>query len=102
MLIQRAGAVVFGMVMMGASAGLYAAPLPAVQGETQVAAKHGKMVSFSLKNETAAALNLKCGDEPMVLDAGKTTKVTLPMGERVTFAEASGMHACSRGDSGRG
>ena len=93
MLSQRAGAVVFGMVLMGANAAGYAAPMPAVQGTTQAVAKHGKMVSFSVKNDTPAALNLKCGEEPMTLDPGKTTRVTLPVGATVTFAEASGVHA---------
>ncbi len=94
MLMRRAGAIVFGVVMMGASAGLYAAPKPATTGEAQgVVAKHGKMVSFMVKNETAGPLSLKLGDEPMTLDPGKMTKVTLPLGARVTFAEASGEHA---------
>lgn len=91
--MQRAGVLWIGVVLMSAGPGLYAASLPAGQEVTQAAAKHGKMVSFTLKNDTGAALSLKCGEEPMTLDPGKTTKVTLPMGATVTFAEASGAHA---------
>ena len=92
MSIHRAGVIVFAMVMMTGSAAVYAAPAGPTEVPAQAAAKHEKTVSFSVRNETPAALKLRCGDEPMTVEPGQTAKVKLPAGAAVTFAEASGVH----------
>ncbi len=48
-----------------------------------------KLVSFSLRNDSAAPLKIMAGDSAMTIDAGKTLAMKLPAGTSVTAVEAT-------------
>lgn len=93
MTIRHAVVAVFAMGLMGAGEAVYASSLTAVQVPVHAMFAHEKTVHFGVKNETAAPLKLKCGEELMSVDPGKTAQVKVPVGTKVTFVEASGPHA---------
>ena len=67
---------------------IHAAPLTLPSSVHAMFAK-SKLVSFSLRNDSAAALKIMAGDSPMTIEAGKTLAVKLPAGSKVTAAEAT-------------
>ncbi len=48
-----------------------------------------KMVAFNLRNDTAAPLKLKTGENVVTIGAGKTMNLKLPSGTSVTTEEAT-------------
>jgi hypothetical protein len=51
-----------------------------------------KNVQLSLRNATSSAIELRAGDTVMKLEAGKTVRVSLPAGTRVTTNTATAAH----------
>lgn len=47
-------------------------------------------VRFSLRNDTAAPIDLKAGDNTVTLAPGKTLSLKLPIGTRIQTAAATG------------
>ena len=93
MMKRRVLIAVFAMAAMGTSEAMYASRLTAMQVPVRAMFGHDKIVHFGVRNETATPLKLKCGEEIMSVDPGKTAQVKLPVGTKVTFADASGAHA---------
>jgi hypothetical protein len=54
--------------------------------------KSSKTVQLSLRNTTSTDLELRAGDTVMKLEAGKTMRVTLAAGTRVTTNTATAAH----------
>jgi hypothetical protein len=52
-----------------------------------------KKISFNLRNDTGAALELKVGDKVTTLKAGETLPVKLPVGTRIVTDTATEHHA---------
>jgi len=65
---------------------VYAAPVGFYSGNTT---ETGKSVSLTLHNASAAALELKVGDNVITLDAGKALEVKLPIGTRILANKAT-------------
>ena len=74
-----------------ASEAVHAAPVAVA---TSVHAMFGKtkLVTFSLRNDTALPLKLKAGDSEMTIEAGKTLPLKLPAGTSITTQEATDNH----------
>jgi hypothetical protein len=51
-----------------------------------------KTVKFSLRNDSATAMELKVGDNVMTIDAGKTVTLNLPVGTRILTNAATTTH----------
>lgn len=49
-----------------------------------------KLVKFSLRNDGAAPLTLKAGEETITLEVGKTKNVELAVGTRIVRQDATG------------
>ena len=92
MTARRVAIAVFAMTMVGASGAMHASTVGAVQVPVQAMFGHEKIVHFGVTNGTDAPLKLQCGEEVVSVDPGKTAKVKLPVGSKVTFIEASGKH----------
>jgi hypothetical protein len=60
-------------------------PVPAFFGKA-------KNVQLSLRNATSSDIELRAGDTVMKLEAGKTMRVNLPAGTRVTTNTATAAH----------
>ncbi|MEO6801953.1 MAG: hypothetical protein ABI197_01775 [Granulicella sp.] len=73
---------------MGASTAVYArtADTPSL---TYVGFTKSKTVTFSLRNDSGAAMELKVGDSVMTIESGKTVKVKLPVGTRIVTNTAT-------------
>ena len=93
MINRRVAVAVCAMAILGAGEGMQASTVGAVQVPVRAMFGHEKMVHFGVTNATAAPLKLKCGEQVVSVDPGKTTEVKLPVGSKVTFAEVSGEHA---------
>ena len=93
MMIRRVAIAVFAMTMMGANEAMHASTVGAVQVPVQAMFGHDKVVHFGVTNGTDAPLKLKCGEEVVSVDPGKTAQMKLPAGSKVTFVEANGKHA---------
>jgi hypothetical protein len=67
---------------LGASTSVYArtADTPTL---SYVGFANTKTVTFSLRNDSGAAMELKVGENVMTLDNGKTVKLKLPVGTRI-------------------
>ena len=83
---------VFVLASMSASDAVYAAPV-AVRVPVQAMFAKSKLVSFNVRNDTAAPLKLRCGESVMTVDAGKTMDLHLPVGAKVVTEEAAGTTA---------
>lgn len=75
------------VLMAGES--VYAAPLTALHVPVQAMGKNKQMVSFHLRNDSAAPLIVKAGSQEMTLDPGKPVDVTLKVGDTVTIAKST-------------
>ena len=93
MMSRRATTAVFAVASMGLGHAMYASPMTAVRVPVHAMFAHEKVVHFAVRNETAVPMKLKCGEDVVSVDPGKTAQVKLPLGTRVTFAETSGAHA---------
>jgi hypothetical protein len=51
-----------------------------------------KVVTFNLRNDSGAAMELKVGETVMTIDAGKTVTVKLPVGTRIIANTATASH----------
>ncbi len=71
------------------SEAVFAAPA-AIHSPVHAMFAKSKLVKFSLRNDGAAPLTLKAGDETITLEAGKTKDVELAVGTRITRQEATG------------
>ena len=71
-----------------ASEAVYAAPASFASPVHAMFAK-SKLVKFSVRNDGAAPLTLKVGDETVTLDAGKTKDLELPVGTRIMRQDAT-------------
>jgi hypothetical protein len=67
-----------------------ASPLKAVPSIHATFGKH--MVSLNLANSTSAPLDVKVGDTPMTIEAGKTVKISAAPGTKITLSTASSTH----------
>ena len=65
-----------------------ASPLKAVPSIHATIGKH--MVNLNLANSTSASIDVKVGDTPMTIEAGKTVKISAAPGTKITLATASG------------
>jgi hypothetical protein len=65
-----------------------ASPLHTVPSLHATYGKH--MVNLNLANSTSAPLDVKVGDTPMTIEAGKTVKISAAPGTKITLATASG------------
>ena len=65
-----------------------ASPLKTVPSVHATFGKH--MVNLNLANSTSAPLDVKVGDTPMTIEAGKTVKISAAPGTKITLATASG------------
>jgi len=53
---------------------------------------HVKKVSMTLRNDSAAPMQFKVGDDIVNLDAGKAITLKLPIGTRICANQASATH----------
>jgi hypothetical protein len=87
---------VFGVMLMAASLvsaqAVYAAPTTIHTPVNAIFAKV-KLVKFTLRNDTAAPLKLKAGDNEMTLMPGKTLDLKLASGQQIVAVEASASYA---------
>ena len=84
-------AAAFVVTSLCASEAVYASPV-AISAPVRAMFGKTKLVKFSVRNNTAAPLKLKCGETPMTVEAGKTADLQLPVGAHVTVDEATETH----------
>ena len=82
---------VFVVTSLISSEAVYAAPA-AIPVPVHALFSKSKLVSFSVRNDSAAPLKLKAGESSMTIEPGKTMPMKLAEGTRVTTEEASGSH----------
>jgi len=82
MKIRSAVAVSVALLGLSASTAAYAAPTFLTVPVHAMFAK-SKLVKFSVRNDTNAALELKVGEDIMTIDAGKTVALKLAVGTRI-------------------
>ena len=70
----------------------YAAPASAHLPIASMSGKKPRTIKFSLRNDTGAVLELKVGDNPVTLEAGKLLDVNLPLGTRIITNTATTAH----------
>jgi hypothetical protein len=52
-----------------------------------------KMVNLNLANNTSSPLDIKVGETPMTVEAGKTVQIKAPAGTKIVVATTSGNRA---------
>jgi hypothetical protein len=91
MKIRSVFAVAVTIACLGAPVAMYAKTVdtPAL---TYVGFTKGKTVTFNLRNDSGAAMELKVGDNVMTLQAGKTITLKLPVGTRILANTETATH----------
>jgi hypothetical protein len=83
---------VMGVMVMAAALvstqAVYAAPT-AVHTPVNAIYSNAKMVKFTLRNDSAAPLKLKVGNDDLTLEPGKPVSVSLQVGQQVIAEEAT-------------
>jgi hypothetical protein len=81
-------ALAFAVVSLPAAQPLHAAPRPASSSQSD----HVKKVQMTLRNDSAAPMQFKVGDDVVNLDAGKSIALKLPVGTRICANQATATH----------
>ena len=78
-------------VSIPAAQPLFAAPrAPFAASSSQT--DHTKKVQMTLRNDSAAAMEFKVGDDVVSLDAGKSLALKIPVGTRICVNQTSATH----------
>ena len=93
MFLRRMGIAVSVIGMTATGTGLYAAPLPISSVPVRAMFGTGKMVNFSVRNDSKSELKLQCGEQMITVAPGQTSKLKVPSGSKVMLAEAFGDRA---------
>ena len=81
----------FAVVSFPAAQPLHAAPRPSFAASSSQA-DHGKKVQITLRNDSAATMEFKVGDDVVTLAAGKSIALKLPVGTRICANQANPTH----------
>ncbi len=82
---------VLGVASLFATPAIFASPLH-LTAPVHAMFSHEKMISFSVRNSSTEAIELKAGDKIQTVAAGKTISLKLPEGTRVTANKTSGSY----------
>jgi hypothetical protein len=71
---------------------LHASPRLSAAASSSVQADTGKKIQMTLRNDSAAPVEFKVGEDVVPLDAGKAVVVKVPAGTRIVANKAYGAH----------
>ena len=78
-----------GVLSVSVAPSLHAAPFAFHHSPAQGKAVAGKMVSFSVRNDSKSTLVLQAGEQQISIDPGKTAKLKLAEGAQITNVNAT-------------
>jgi len=81
----------FVVVSLPAAQQLHAAPRPSFVASSSQA-DHAKKVQMTLRNDSAAPMEFKVGDDVVALAPGKSVALKVPVGTRICANQTSATH----------
>jgi hypothetical protein len=80
------------VVSLAANQPLHASPRLWAAASSSAQADTGKKVQMTLRNDAAAPMEFKVGEDVVPLDAGKSVALKVPAGTRIVANKAYGTH----------